>query len=57
MDVIFVNSKNSKTSEAQRLLLNLLDNINVKGKDKYIPLSDLNKYYIQKHVKKVIQKQ
>ena len=32
MDVIFVNSKNSKTSEAQRLLLNLLDNINVKEK-------------------------
>ena len=36
MDTIFMNSGNSKTSDPHRLLLDLLDNINLKGSDKYI---------------------
>ena len=30
MDTIFMNSENSKTSDPNRLLLNLLDKINLK---------------------------
>ena len=38
MDTIFVNSRNSKTSDPHRLLLNLSYETNLKRKDKYIPL-------------------
>ena len=34
MDTIFLNSENSKTSDPQKLLLNLLDKINLKRSDK-----------------------
>ena len=33
MDIIFTNSENSKTSEPYRLLLNLLDKINLERSD------------------------
>ena len=46
MDTIFMNSENSKTSDPHRLLLNLLDKINLKRSDTYV----LKKY------KKFIQK-
>ena len=36
MDVIFMNSKNSETSDPHRLLLNLTDKLNLKRKDKYV---------------------
>ena len=42
MDTIFMNSKNSKTSDTNRLLLNLTDKIDLRKKDKYIALSDLS---------------
>ena len=38
MDIIPMNSKNSKTSESQRLLPNLSHKINVKRSDKYVAL-------------------
>ena len=41
MDNIFINSKNSKKSDPHRLLLNLVDKIDLKRKDKYIALSNL----------------
>ena len=41
MDTIFINSENSKTSNAHRLLLNLSDKINLKKSDKYVALSNL----------------
>ena len=34
MDTIFLNSENSKTSNPHKLLLNLLDKINLKRSDK-----------------------
>ena len=34
MDAIFLNSENSKTSDPHKLLLNLLDKINLKRSDK-----------------------
>ena len=53
MDTIFMNSDNSKTSDPHRLLLKLLDKINLKRSDKYIALSNLSIYYKWKN-KKVI---
>ena len=34
MDTTFMNSGNSKTSDPQRLLIGLLDKVNLKGNDK-----------------------
>ena len=55
MDTIVMNSENTKTSEAHRLLLNLSGKINLERSDKYVALSNLSIYDIWKH-KKVIQK-
>ena len=52
MDTIYMNSKNSKTSDPHRLFLNLTDKIDLKRKDQYIALSNLSIYYIWKNVKK-----
>ena len=47
-----MNSKNSKTSEPHRLLLNLADKIDLKRSDKYVALSNLSMYYTWKNIKK-----
>ena len=52
MDVTFMNSKNSKTSDPHRLLLNLSDKIYLMRGDKYVALSNLSIYYIWKNIKK-----
>ena len=44
-----MNSENSKTSDPHRLLPNLSDTINLKGKDKYVALSNLSIYYTWKN--------
>ena len=49
MDTILINSEKSKTFESHRLLLNLLDKINLKRSDKYIALSNLIIYYTGKN--------
>ena len=40
-----MNSKNSKTSDPHRLLINLTDKIDFRRKDKYVALSNLSIYY------------
>ena len=58
MDTKFMNYKNSKASDLSKvkhLLLNLTDKIDVRRKDKYIPLSNLSIYYTWKNIKKVMQ--
>ena len=45
MDTILMNSGNSKTSEHHRILINLLDKINLKRSNKYVALSDCSIYY------------
>ena len=47
-----MNSKNSKTSDPHRLLLNLTDKMNLKRSDKYFALSNLSTYYAWKNIKK-----
>ena len=51
MDTLFMNSRNSKNYDLQRLLLNLSDKINLKTSDKYVALSNLSMYYIWKEIK------
>ena len=52
MNTAFMNSGNSKTSDPRRLLINLLDKIDLKRKNKYIALSNLSIYYAWKNIKK-----
>ena len=40
-----MNSKNSKTYDPQKLLINLADKMNIKRSDKYVALSNLSMYY------------
>ena len=42
MDTMFINSENSKTSDPQKLLLSLVDKINIKRNYKYVALSNLS---------------
>ena len=47
-----MNSKNSKTSDPYRLLLNLTGKINLKRSDTYFALSNLSIYDTWKNMKK-----
>ena len=46
-----MNSENPKTSDPHRLLLNVLGEINLKRKDKYVALLNLSIYYIWEKIK------
>ena len=52
MNTIFLNSEIRKTSDTHRLLLNLMDKIDLRRKDKYIALSNLSIYYTWKNIRK-----
>ena len=44
-------SKNSKTFDSHKLLLNLSDKINLNRTDKYVALSNCSIYYTRKNIK------
>ena len=46
-----MNSENKKTSDPQRLLLNVTDKINFKKSDKYVALSNRRNDYTRKNIK------
>ena len=52
MSTIFINSKNSKTSDPHRLLLNVTDKMDLRRKDNYIALPNRNIYYTWKNIEK-----
>ena len=52
MGTIFMNPKTSKTSNSQRLLINLTNKTNLKGSDKYVTLSNLSIHYTWENIKK-----
>ena len=52
MDTIFLNFKNTKTSDPRRLLFNLADKIHLKRIVKYVALFDLSICYTCKNIKK-----
>ena len=47
-----MNSENSKTSDLNRIILDLTDKTNLKRIDKYVALSNLSIYYTWQHTKK-----
>ena len=51
MNIIFMNSENSKTSDPHRLLLNLTDKINLGRKEKYCFIKSLYLLYMKKYKK------
>ena len=53
MDIIVINSKNSKKSDPHRILLNLTVEINLKRSDKYVALSNLIIHYAWKNINKM----
>ena len=52
MDTMFINSKNIKTSDSHKLLLNLTNKINFKRSDKYVASSNVTIYYSWKNIRK-----
>ena len=52
MNTIFMNSKDSNTSDPHILLLNLTDKIDLRRKEKYIASWNLSIYYSWKNIKK-----
>ena len=53
MKTILMTSKNSKTSDPHRLLLNLTDKINLKRRDKYVALSNLRTINLKDQLRRV----
>ena len=51
MNTIFMNSKNSRTSEYQVLVLKLTDKLDLRRGQKSVTLSNLSIYYIWKNIK------
>ena len=51
MDLILMNSENSKTTGHYRLLLNITDKTNLKTSDKHFDRSKLSIYYSWKNTK------
>ena len=52
MNTIFMNSKNSETSDPHKILLNLTGKMNLKKSDKYIALSNFSVCYTWKNIRK-----
>ena len=53
MNTILMNSEKSKTSDPHRLLLNGLEKMDLRRKDKYIALPNLSLYYTWRNIKKL----
>ena len=51
MHIIFMNSGNSKTSNLQRLILNLSDKTDLKRNEEYVDLSNLSIYFPWQNIK------
>ena len=45
-----MKSENSKTSDSDRLLVNITDKIKVKRSDKYVALSNISIYWTWKNI-------
>ena len=45
METIFVNTKNSKTSQSHKFVLNLSQRLDLKSSDKHVALQNLCIYY------------
>ena len=55
MNTVYMNSEIIRTSDPNRLLLNHTDKIDLRRKYKYIALSNLCIYYMEKYKKGVLE--
>ena len=53
METFFMNSKNSKTSEPYKFKYALIDNLNVRNRNKNMALASLSIYYTWTNVKSI----
>ena len=51
METIFMNTLNSKTSEANKFIYNFTDKLNLKNPNKNMALANLSIYYTWKNIK------
>ena len=51
MEIIFMNTENSKTNETHRFKLDLTDKLNLKNPNKNMALANLSIYYTWKNIK------
>ena len=56
MDAIFMNSKNSKTSDPHRIVFNFSDKIDLDKSRKYVSVSNLSICYTWQNIKKAFKK-
>ena len=54
MNTVFMNTKNSETSDPHRVLLNLTDKLNLRNSNKYVFLSKPEHLLSMEKYKKVI---
>ena len=47
MDIVFMNSKNIKTSDFHRLLVNITDKIKLKRSDRYVAIKSYHMIYMK----------
>ena len=52
MEVIFMNTENSKTNEPHKFVLNLSQRLDLRSSDKHVALQKLSIYYTWKNVRK-----
>ena len=52
MEIIFLNTENSKTNEPHKFILHLFRRLELKGLDKYFALQNLSIYYAWKNIRK-----
>ena len=52
MEIIFMNTENSKTNEPHEFVLNLSQRLDLRSLDKYVTLENLSIYYLWKNIRK-----
>ena len=57
MEIIFMNTENSKANEPHRFFLKLSQRLGLRSSNKYVALQNLFIYYAWKNVKKNSKKQ
>ena len=57
METIFMNTKNSKTIEPHKVVVNLSQILNLRSSDKHIALQNLSIHYSWKNIRKQYKKQ
>ena len=52
MEVIFMNTQNSKTNEPHKFVLNLSQRLDLRSSNKHVTLQNLTIYYTWKNIRK-----